>query len=113
MLTIAVHYGYRKLRSTTPSKILLQLCVALLAGLLLFVIAGRGVVSGGSGGCQTIAILMQYFWLCALAWMVCEGANLYAVTVIVLGLDFKRRLRIYSAVAWGMTFLCYSSECML
>ena len=114
LLTIVLHFGYLTLRRTVPSKILLQLCLALMAGLVLFVVAGRSGSASGSGSCQAIAILMQYFWLCALCWMVCEGLNLYAIIVVVLGLDLDHRLRNYTTMAWGRYHaLIHSRNCIL
>ena len=57
-----------------------------------------------------------------MGWMVVEGVNLYAVVVIVLGVDMERRLKLYYAFAWGecwwergsfiMLFVCSFSLCL-
>ncbi len=55
--------------------------------------------------CTAVAVLMHYFWLSAILWMLVQAINLHAVTVIVLGLDMKKRLLAYQAFAWGEMLL--------
>jgi G protein-coupled receptor 133 len=97
--TIAVHIRYPALRATAPTRILLHFCTALACGLLLFIVASTA--NATRAGCQVVAVLMQYFWLSALGWMVVEGVNLYAIIVVVMGIDFDRRMLIYRLLAWG------------
>ncbi len=99
LATIGVHGFVAKLRATVPSKMLINLCVALLLGLVLFILASYA--QGDTATCRVWAIGMHYFWLAALVWMVMEGANLYAVVVIVLGLKMEARYKVYCALAWG------------
>jgi hypothetical protein len=68
--------------------------------LLLFIIVFE-VAPGEGSLCQATAVALQYFFLCSMAWMVMQAANLYAVTVIVLGLNMELRLKIYHLFAWG------------
>eukprot|EP00047_Mylnosiga_fluctuans_P022343 m.118152 g.118152 ORF g.118152 m.118152 type:complete len:1458 (+) comp9225_c1_seq2:77-4450(+) len=116
VLTVAVHSGIPRLRQAMPSRMLLNLCVALACGLLLFIIASyvTGTTTITTIGtcttistsvptqCQVVGILLHYFWLAALLWMVMEGIQLHAVVVIVLGLRTARRYKIYLLTAWGL-----------
>ncbi len=100
VLTIAIHQYFKSLRTSIPSRILLHLCLALLFGLVLFIVASNAGSQIGATGCKVVGVMMQYFWLCALAWMVVEGINLYAIIVIIIGLDFERRMKFY-LLAWS------------
>eukprot|EP00051_Salpingoeca_urceolata_P033179 m.19389 g.19389 ORF g.19389 m.19389 type:complete len:1907 (+) comp5931_c0_seq1:735-6455(+) len=100
--TIVVHSGFRRLRALVPSKILLGLAVSLFIALLLFIVASEAASTVSKSTCQSLAVLLHYFWLSAAAWMLVQGANLYAVTVIVLGLNMERRVVVYNIVAWGV-----------
>eukprot|EP00053_Salpingoeca_punica_P018654 m.183651 g.183651 ORF g.183651 m.183651 type:complete len:1765 (-) comp17477_c2_seq2:663-5957(-) len=100
VLTILTHTAFKRLRTSIPSHLLLCLSSALLVALALFIVASE-VVTGNEVLCQSTAVLLQYFWLCAMAWMVVESVNLYAVTVIVLGLNMERRIKVYHLFGWG------------
>jgi hypothetical protein len=65
-ITIVTHSCYKNLRTTVPSRLLICLCLALLASLILFLIASHADLSGGS--CQTVGVLMQFAWLCSMCW---------------------------------------------
>jgi hypothetical protein len=103
-ITIVTHSCYKNLRRTVPSRLLICLCLALLASLILFLIASHADLSGSS--CQTVGVLMQFAWLCSMCWMVVQAVNLYAVIVVVLGLDMKKRVRLYHLFAWSEFFAC-------
>ncbi len=99
ILTILVHGCVPKLRGTLPSQLLLNLCVALLVSLALFILASQ--VQGSTIQCRVWAIGLHYFWLASLGWMLVQGINLHAIVVVILGLDMDRRKRLYYLGAWG------------
>jgi hypothetical protein len=98
-----VHLYYRELRKSHASRILVNLCAALLIALVVFILASKA--GNQPQVCRLWAIALHYLFLCAIAWMVVEGINLYAVVVIVLGLQMDRRMKIYCAFGWGRFFL--------
>ena len=99
VLTILLHGGLPKLRASIPSQLLLNLCIALLSSLLLFILASQA--QGDLIQCRTWAIGLHYFWLSAMGWMLVQGVNLYGLIVTVLGLRMDRRLKLYYLGAWG------------
>ena len=101
-LTILTHAGLRKLRATVPSQLLVNLCVALLIAMILFILASHA--QGSTTQCRVWAVGLHYFFLAALGWMVVQGINLHAVIVVVLGLDLEKRLKVYYSAAWGEQF---------
>jgi hypothetical protein len=108
-----VHLYYRELRKSHASRILVNLCAALLIALVVFILASKA--GNQPEMCRMWAIALHYFFLCAIAWMVVQGINLYAVVVIVLGLQMDRRIKIYCAFGWGKFFLevcVYVSVCV-
>ena len=109
-MTILVHGCVHKLRSLMSSKMLLHLCSALFFGLVLFILASfapGGADSSSSSSslaptqCILWAVGLHYFWLVAFLWMVMEGLQLYAVVVIIMGLNLERRMRYYTITAWS------------
>lgn len=100
VVTIAVNGGARTLRETLPSQILLHLCGALLAGLVLFLLAS--LVTSDAILCRVWGVSMHYFWLAAALWTTMQVAQLYVVVVIVAGYKATRHYLVYRLIAWGM-----------
>ncbi|CAH1247542.1 ADGRL3 [Branchiostoma lanceolatum] len=84
--------------------VLINLCVALLAILVIF-LAGINQTASPIG-CTIVAALLHYFLLAALIWMAMEAVNIYLATVMVFD-HYVTRNFIYkaAAVAWGFPFL--------
>ena len=98
--TIVVHAFFRPLRTSVPSQLLLNLCVALLFSYILFILASQARSSDSL--CRTWAMGMHFFWLVAMAWMTSTAVNLHGVVAIVLSLKMELRLRLYYACSWGL-----------
>ncbi|XP_022103274.1 uncharacterized protein LOC110986009 [Acanthaster planci] len=99
LITILIYLAIRPLRSKTPGRILISLCLSLLCLYLVF-LAGIEQTSSRSG-CIAAAVLMHYFTLTSMAWMGVEAANLYLKVVKVFGSDVSHFMVKASIVAWG------------
>ena len=55
--------------------------------------------------CLVIAFLVNYLWLCQMAWMVCEAAMLYLDLVIVFNNHIKRFLLKSNLICWGIPLI--------
>jgi hypothetical protein len=110
LITLFCHLFFRSLRRSVPSKLLAQLCVALIVALSLFVLATQ--YRGTDGQCQALGLTMHYFWLAALCWMVAEAVNLHAISVIVLNVNFALRLKLYALLGWGACACMFVFVCV-
>ncbi|XP_078701916.1 adhesion G-protein coupled receptor G7-like [Branchiostoma floridae x Branchiostoma belcheri] len=79
--------------------VLINLCVALLAILVIF-LAGINRTASPIG-CKVVAALLHYFLLAALMWMAMEAVNLYRAVVQVFDAVSANFVIKAGAVAWG------------
>ncbi|XP_019634560.1 PREDICTED: adhesion G-protein coupled receptor G7-like [Branchiostoma belcheri] len=79
--------------------VLINLCVALLAILVIF-LAGINRTASPIG-CKVVAALLHYFLLAALMWMAMEAVNLYRAVVQVFDHVSENFVIKAGAVAWG------------
>ena len=63
------------------------------------------VTDTASTPCIFIAFLVNYLWLCQMAWMVCEAVMLYLDLVIVFNIHIKRFLLKSNLICWGIPLL--------
>ena len=88
----------RKLRNRDASKFHVQLSLALLAMLLVFVVGiDRTEVFEG---CVTVSVLIHYFTLVAVMWMGAEALLMFQKLVIVFVQITTRYIIIVSFVCW-------------
>ena len=93
-------YGiYRKLRQRDATKFHLQLCIALLCLLVVFV-SGIDRVSVREG-CITVGVLIHYFALVIWMWMGAEALLMFQKLVIVFSIITWRYLLIASIICWS------------
>ncbi|CAH1277276.1 ADGRL3 [Branchiostoma lanceolatum] len=88
--------------------VLINLCVALLAILIIFL---AGIDQTASPiGCTTVTALLHYFLLAALVWMAVEAVNIYLAAVMVFG-HYVSESFIYKAAvtAWGLPLIAMLS----
>ncbi|XP_078616433.1 adhesion G-protein coupled receptor G7-like [Branchiostoma floridae x Branchiostoma japonicum] len=80
--------------------ILINLCVALLAILVIFPVGVNKTAS--PIGCTAVAALLHYFLLAALVWMAVEAVSIYRAVVLVFDHHVSGNFVIKAAVvAWG------------
>ncbi|CAH1277275.1 ADGRL3 [Branchiostoma lanceolatum] len=88
--------------------VLINLCVALLAILIIFL---AGIDQTASPiGCTAVTALLHYFLLAALIWMAVEAVNIYLAAVMVFG-HYVSESFIYKAAvtAWGLPLIAMLS----
>ena len=90
----------RKLREKLSPKILISLCISLLALLIVFL---TGIEKTSNRvGCQVVAALLHYFILTTFFWMAVEAINIYQMFVKVFRKGSQKRFLLRSSlVAWG------------
>ncbi|XP_035668965.1 adhesion G protein-coupled receptor L3-like [Branchiostoma floridae] len=81
--------------------VLMNLCVALLAILVIFLVGINQTAS--PIGCTVVAALLHYFLLAALVWMAVEAVNIYRAVVLVFDHHVSETFIVKAAaVAWGL-----------
>ncbi|XP_078620666.1 uncharacterized protein LOC144887358 isoform X2 [Branchiostoma floridae x Branchiostoma japonicum] len=103
VLTLITYLVFKQLRQTRPQHILINLCVALLATLIIF-LAGISAISSPVG-CTVVAFLLHYFLLAVFMWMAVEAFNMYLAFVKVLGAHVSRFFLKAAILAWGLPFV--------
>ena len=98
----------RKLRGRDAAKFHVQLCLALLGMLLVFV-AGIDRTEVFEG-CVTVSVLIHYFTLVAVMWMGAEALLMFQKLVIVFVQITTRYIIILSLVCWCKYYRISNSE---
>uniref|UniRef100_A0A3P8U723 G-protein coupled receptors family 2 profile 2 domain-containing protein n=1 Tax=Amphiprion percula TaxID=161767 RepID=A0A3P8U723_AMPPE len=90
-----------KLRKDIPSKILIQLCLALLLLNLVFLVdAWLALYPDSVGLCISTAWFLHYFLLVAFTWMGLEAVHMYLALVKVFNSYISRYMLKFSLVGW-------------
>ncbi|XP_050392607.1 uncharacterized protein LOC126811152 isoform X2 [Patella vulgata] len=94
--------SFRKLRKDNPSKILVNLCLALAIADLVFIVGMHSYAMDNSVGCKTVAVLLHYFLLAALTWMAVEAFYMYLALVLVFKTYYSNFMLKCCIVGWGI-----------
>ncbi|XP_015773670.1 PREDICTED: brain-specific angiogenesis inhibitor 1-like [Acropora digitifera] len=89
-------YIYRK-RKAERSVIHINLCLAVVAGIALFV--GGLKLTQIRAVCILIAALLQYFFIAMFCWAVCEALQLL-MTLITRKIKNSSRLKVFYIIGW-------------
>jgi hypothetical protein len=98
----------KDLITNTVHFVHLNLCIALLCGLGLYVsvsVLGYEGQFSNKAGCSALTALLHYFLLAAFCWMLCEGLMMYVLLVRVFGAHEKKWLAMYLIIGWGLPFI--------
>ncbi|KAF7278827.1 latrophilin Cirl-like isoform X4 [Rhynchophorus ferrugineus] len=98
LLTFQLFRGLKSDRTTIHSNLCACLLIAELIFLSVVNLTDYKIV------CGIIAGLLEYFFLCAFAWMAFEGYQIYLLLVEVFEAE-KSRIKWYYIVAYGLPFL--------
>nr|XP_046173398.1 mucin-3A-like [Oncorhynchus gorbuscha] len=105
-VTLLTYLAFGKLRKDIPSKILIQLCVALLFLNLVFLVdAWLALYPDAVGLCISTAWFLHYFLLASFTWMGLEAVHMYLALVKVFNTYIKRYMLKFSLVGWGIPLL--------
>lgn len=93
---------HRKLRKDIPSKILIELCTALLLLNLTFLLdSWLALYPDAKGLCISTAFFLHYFLLVSFTWMCLEAIHMYLALVKVFNTYVSRYMLKFSLVGWG------------
>ncbi|TNN51106.1 Adhesion G-protein coupled receptor G2 [Liparis tanakae] len=102
-ITILTYLAFGKLRKDIPSKILIQLCLALLLLNLVFLVdAWLALFPDAVGLCISTAWFLHYFLLVTFTWMGLEAVHMYQALVKVFNSHISRYMLKLSLVGWGV-----------
>lgn len=94
---------HRKLRRDYPSKILINLSVALLGLNMLFLVNSWFASFNSNAICITVAALLHYFFLATFTWMGLGAINMYLALVKVFNSYVPSYMLKFCALGWGET----------
>ncbi|KAK5858405.1 hypothetical protein PBY51_002548 [Eleginops maclovinus] len=105
-ITLLTYLAFGKLRKDIPSKILIQLCLALLLLNLVFLVdAWLALYPDAVGLCISTAWFLHYFLLVTFTWMGLEAVHMYLALVKVFNSYVSRYMVKFSLVGWGVPMI--------
>ncbi|KAM8898958.1 uncharacterized protein AB9W97_009645 [Spinachia spinachia] len=105
-ITLLTYLAFGKLRKDTPSKILIQLCLALLLLNLVFLVdAWLALYTDTLGLCISTAWFLHYFLLVTFTWMGLEAVQMYLALVKVFNTHISHLMVKFSLVGWGVPMI--------
>ncbi|XP_033740678.1 adhesion G-protein coupled receptor G6-like isoform X2 [Pecten maximus] len=102
LLTLITYCAFKKLRTSNPSKILINLCIALIAVNAIFIVGQQQYTLDNAIGCKVVAVLLHYFLLSAMTWMAVEAFYMYLALVKIFNTYIRRFLLKCCLVGWGL-----------
>ncbi|EHB18424.1 Putative G-protein coupled receptor 112 [Heterocephalus glaber] len=101
-IAMVTYIAFYKLRKDYPSKILINLCTALLMLNLAFLINSWLSSFQNVGLCITAAVALHYFLLVSLTWMGLEAVHMYFALVKVFNMYIPNYIFKFCLVGWGV-----------
>ncbi|XP_051902569.1 adhesion G-protein coupled receptor G2 isoform X2 [Hippocampus zosterae] len=101
-ITVLTYTAFGKLCRDYPSKILVNLSVALLGLNLAFLLNSWLSSWGANGLCVAAAVTLHYFLLASFTWMGLEGVNMYFALIKVFNIYVPAYIFKFCAVGWGI-----------
>ncbi|XP_064282470.1 adhesion G-protein coupled receptor G4 isoform X3 [Passer domesticus] len=101
-ITLMTYLALEKVRRDNPSKILLNLCAALLMLNIVFLTNSWLTSFNQPGLCITVAMLLHYFLLAAFTWMCLESVHFYLALVKVFNVYVPKYILKCCIAGWGI-----------
>ncbi|XP_074215369.1 adhesion G-protein coupled receptor G4 [Camelus bactrianus] len=101
-VAMVTYIAFHKLRKDHPSKILINLCTALLMLNLVFLLNSWSSSFPQAGLCITAAVALHYFLLVSLTWMGLEAVHMYLALVKVFNIYFPNYILKLCLAGWGI-----------
>uniref|UniRef100_G3U9Q7 Adhesion G protein-coupled receptor G4 n=1 Tax=Loxodonta africana TaxID=9785 RepID=G3U9Q7_LOXAF len=101
-IAIVTYIVFHKLRKDYPSKILINLCTALLMLNMVFLVNSWSASFQKVGLCITTAVALHYFLLVSLTWMGLEAVHMYFALVKVFNIYIPNYILKFCLVGWGI-----------
>ncbi|NXJ26034.1 AGRG2 protein, partial [Dicrurus megarhynchus] len=101
-VTLVTYIAFEKIRRDYPSKILIQLCAALLLLNLVFLLDSWIALYDSRGLCIAVAVFLHYFLLVSFTWMGLEAFHMYLALVKVFNTYVRKYILKFCVVGWGV-----------
>uniref|UniRef100_A0A8D2FTP4 Adhesion G protein-coupled receptor G2 n=1 Tax=Theropithecus gelada TaxID=9565 RepID=A0A8D2FTP4_THEGE len=101
-VTLVTYVAFEKIRRDYPSKILIQLCAALLLLNLVFLLDSWIALYKMQGVCISVAVFLHYFLLVSFTWMGLEAFHMYLALVKVFNTYIRKYILKFCIVGWGV-----------
>ncbi|XP_060689435.1 adhesion G-protein coupled receptor G2-like isoform X2 [Hemiscyllium ocellatum] len=101
-MTLVTYLLFEKLRRDYPSKILINLCTALLFLNMVFLIDSWIAIYDIEGLCIAVAALLHYFLLASFTWMSLEALHMYLALVKVFNTYVRKYILKFCILGWGI-----------
>nr|XP_040150237.1 adhesion G-protein coupled receptor G2 isoform X5 [Ictidomys tridecemlineatus] len=101
-ITLVTYIAFEKIRRDYPSKILIQLCTALLLLNLIFLLDSWIALYNTKGLCISVAVFLHYFLLVSFTWMGLEAFHMYLALVKVFNTYIRKYILKFCIVGWGV-----------
>ncbi|NXR56390.1 AGRG2 protein, partial [Hippolais icterina] len=101
-VTLVTYIAFEKIRRDYPSKILIQLCAALLLLNLVFLLDSWIALYDTRGLCIAVAVFLHYFLLVSFTWMGLEAFHMYLALVKVFNTYVRKYILKFCVVGWGV-----------
>nr|DBA34128.1 TPA: hypothetical protein GDO54_001724 [Pyxicephalus adspersus] len=101
-VTLVTYIAFEKIRRDYPSKILIQLCAALIGLNLTFLMdPWIALYSEIPGLCISVAAFLHYFLLVSITWMGLEAFHMYLSLVKVFNTYVRKYILKFCIIGWG------------
>ncbi|XP_056103665.1 adhesion G-protein coupled receptor G4 [Rhinichthys klamathensis goyatoka] len=104
-ITVLTYTLLEKLRRDYPSKILLNLSIALLGLNLVFLLNSWFSSFGIDGVCIAVAVTLHYFLLASFTWMGLGAVNMYFALVKVFNVYVPSYILKFCLLGWGIPLI--------
>uniref|UniRef100_H3B957 Adhesion G protein-coupled receptor G4b n=1 Tax=Latimeria chalumnae TaxID=7897 RepID=H3B957_LATCH len=101
-VSLLTYLVFEKLRRDNPSKILINLCTALLMLNLVFLLNSWLASFNNYGLCISVAIFLHYFLLASFTWMGLEAMHMYFALVKVFNIYIPNYILKLCIAGWGI-----------
>ncbi|XP_023575329.1 adhesion G-protein coupled receptor G2 isoform X3 [Octodon degus] len=101
-VTLVTYIAFEKIRRDYPSKILIQLCAALLLLNLVFLLDSWIALYNTRSLCISVAVFLHYFLLVSFTWMGLEAFHMYLALVKVFNTYIRKYILKFCIVGWGI-----------
>ncbi|KAL0993915.1 hypothetical protein UPYG_G00115510 [Umbra pygmaea] len=101
-ITVLTYAAFEKLRRDYPSKILINLSLALLGLNMVFLVNSWLSSVGSSGLCVAVASTLHYFLLASFTWMGLEAVHMYFALVKVFNVYVPSYILKFCVLGWGI-----------
>ncbi|XP_047234267.1 adhesion G-protein coupled receptor G4 isoform X2 [Girardinichthys multiradiatus] len=101
-ISVLTYIAFEKLRRDYPSKILINLSLAMLGLNLMFLVNSWLSSWGLYGLCVAAASMLHYFLLASFTWMGLEAVNMYFALVKVFNVYVPSYILKFCALGWGI-----------